>query len=233
FHENLRGVNGGGYEASTGRAFPSAETARAVDYVRGWRNLEMVRRTVDEDLFQKQSIDLVVAPASRHAVPTVEEELTVGVSGGAGGGGAAGAGRGGAGGGGGGRGGGGGGAGATATGGGGSAAGAATGGRAGAAAGGQSAGAVNARTRTQIDAEENTRAFNAYGLPVITIPCGFSKDGMPIGLQIAGPMWNEINVLALAHAYQEATEWHKRLPSLSPDAKAPTLSRAASEQTGG
>ena len=84
-----------------------------------------------------------------------------------------------------------------------------------------------------MDPEENTRAFNAYGLPAITIPCGFAKDGMPIGLQIAGAHWAEIDVIALAHAYQEATEWHKRRPPLQPDTKVPALSKAASEQTGG
>ncbi len=215
FHENLRGVNGGGFEASTGRVFPAADTARAVDYVRGWRDLQMVRRTVDEDVFQKQSVDLLIAPTSRHAVPTVEEDLTQGAAGPAGAGGAGG-GRGGAG---------------SAGRGAAAAGGAPT--TAGGAAPGQAAAGAAARARTQIDPEENTRAFNAYGLPTITIPCGFSKDGMPIGLQIAGAHWAEINVIALAHAYQEATEWHKKRPPLQPDAKVPALSRAASEQTGG
>jgi aspartyl-tRNA(Asn)/glutamyl-tRNA(Gln) amidotransferase subunit A len=222
FHENLRGVNGGGFEASTGRAFPSADAARAVDYIRGWRDLTMVRRMIDEDVFQKQGVDLLIAPASRHTAPTIEEELTQGTGATAGGGG----GRGGAGGGG--RGG----AGAGAA---GAAAGATGGAPAGATGGApvaQASGA-NARSRTQIDPEENTRAFNAYGLPTITIPCGFTKDGMPIGLQIAGAQWAEANVFALAHAYQEATEWHKKRPPLTPDAKVPTLSKAAAEQTGG
>jgi aspartyl-tRNA(Asn)/glutamyl-tRNA(Gln) amidotransferase subunit A len=210
FHENLRGVNGGGFEASTGRAFPAADTARAVDYIRGWRDLEMVRRTVDEDIFQKQSVDLLIAPASRHTVPTIEEELTQGAGAPAAGGGRGGAG--GAGGGGGGRG----------------AAAAAT-----PTSAADAPATATARGRTQLDPEENTRAFNAYGLPTITIPCGFAKDGMPIGLQIAGAHWSEINVFALAHAYQEATEWHKKRPPLQPDAKVPTLSKAASEQTGG
>jgi aspartyl-tRNA(Asn)/glutamyl-tRNA(Gln) amidotransferase subunit A len=56
---------------------------------------------------------------------------------------------------------------------------------------------------------------------------------MPIGLQISGPRFGEVNVLALAHAYQEATEWHKRKPPLQPDTKVPVLSKSASEQTGG
>jgi aspartyl-tRNA(Asn)/glutamyl-tRNA(Gln) amidotransferase subunit A len=86
---------------------------------------------------------------------------------------------------------------------------------------------------SRIDPEENTRPFNGYGLPTITVPCGFSKDGMPIGLQISGPRSGEGNVFALAHAYQEATEWHKRKPPLQPDTKVPVLSKSASEQTGG
>jgi aspartyl-tRNA(Asn)/glutamyl-tRNA(Gln) amidotransferase subunit A len=56
----------------------------------------------------------------------------------------------------------------------------------------------------------NTRPFNVWGLPAISIPCGFTRVGLPIGLQIAGPHWREDLVLRLAHAYEEATAWHKR-----------------------
>jgi aspartyl-tRNA(Asn)/glutamyl-tRNA(Gln) amidotransferase subunit A len=56
---------------------------------------------------------------------------------------------------------------------------------------------------------------------------------MPIGLQISGPLFGEVNIIALAHAYQEATEWHKRRPLLGPDTKVPVLSKTAAEQTGG
>ena len=56
----------------------------------------------------------------------------------------------------------------------------------------------------------NTRPFNVWGLPAISIPCGFTESGMPIGLQIAGPHWREDLVLRLAHAYEQATAWHKR-----------------------
>lgn len=73
----------------------------------------------------------------------------------------------------------------------------------------------------------NTRSLDDYGLPTITVPCGFSKSGLPIGLQISGPNLAEVNVLALAHAYQQATDWHKRKPPLTPDAKVPALSKAA------
>ena len=56
----------------------------------------------------------------------------------------------------------------------------------------------------------NTRPFNVWGLPAISVPCGFSKSGLPIGLQIAGPRWREDLVLRLARAYEAATEWHER-----------------------
>jgi len=58
----------------------------------------------------------------------------------------------------------------------------------------------------------NTRPFNVWGLPAISVPCGFTKSGLPIGLQIAGPHWKEDIVLRLAFAYEQATEWHKRRP---------------------
>ncbi len=50
----------------------------------------------------------------------------------------------------------------------------------------------------------NTRPFNVWGLPAISVPCGFSKGGLPIGLQIAGPRWREELVLRLARAYEQA-----------------------------
>jgi len=56
----------------------------------------------------------------------------------------------------------------------------------------------------------NTRPFNVWGLPAISVPCGFTESGLPIGLQIAGPPWREDLVLRLAHAYEQATAWHKR-----------------------
>jgi aspartyl-tRNA(Asn)/glutamyl-tRNA(Gln) amidotransferase subunit A len=58
----------------------------------------------------------------------------------------------------------------------------------------------------------NTRPFNVWGLPAISVPCGFTKSGLPIGLQIAGPHWREDLVLRLALAYESATEWHGRHP---------------------
>ena len=58
----------------------------------------------------------------------------------------------------------------------------------------------------------NTRPFNVWGLPAGSVPCGFTKGGLPIGLQIAGPQWREDLVMRLAHAYESATPWHERRP---------------------
>ncbi len=70
---------------------------------------------------------------------------------------------------------------------------------------------------------ENTQAFDAYGIPTISIPCGFTTAGLPVGLMIAGPRFAESRVLALARAYEQATEWHKRKPPLRPDMPVPKL----------
>jgi len=60
----------------------------------------------------------------------------------------------------------------------------------------------------------NTSAFNRLGTPALSVPCGFSRDGLPIGLQIVGPSFGEANVLAVAYAYQQTTDWHTRRPRL-------------------
>jgi aspartyl-tRNA(Asn)/glutamyl-tRNA(Gln) amidotransferase subunit A len=60
----------------------------------------------------------------------------------------------------------------------------------------------------------NTQPFDIFGLPTISIPCGFSRAGLPIGLQISGPRLGESRVLALAHAFEQATEWHRRAPAV-------------------
>jgi aspartyl-tRNA(Asn)/glutamyl-tRNA(Gln) amidotransferase subunit A len=51
----------------------------------------------------------------------------------------------------------------------------------------------------------NTRPFNVWGLPAISLPCGFTASGLPIGLQIAARPWNEVAVLQAAQAYERAT----------------------------
>lgn len=58
----------------------------------------------------------------------------------------------------------------------------------------------------------NTHMFDVLGLPAISVPCGFTRDGMPIGMQITGPRFGESRVLTLAHAYQQITDWHTRSP---------------------
>ncbi len=63
----------------------------------------------------------------------------------------------------------------------------------------------------------NTRPFNVWGIPAISIPCGFTRAGLPIGLQISASHWGEATVLQLAYAYEQATEWHKRRPGICVD----------------
>ena len=59
-----------------------------------------------------------------------------------------------------------------------------------------------------------TRPFNVSGSPTITVPCGFSSDRLPFGLQIAGRMFDEGTVLRAAYAYEQATGWHTRRPPI-------------------
>lgn len=71
---------------------------------------------------------------------------------------------------------------------------------------GQDALAAAARLTT------NTSPFNLTGLPAISIPCGFTRSGLPIGLQLAAAPWREALLLGVARAYERATEWHERHP---------------------
>jgi aspartyl-tRNA(Asn)/glutamyl-tRNA(Gln) amidotransferase subunit A len=59
-----------------------------------------------------------------------------------------------------------------------------------------------------------TRPFNLTGQPAISLPCGFDSQGLPVGLQIAGRPFDEETVLRVAHAYEQATDWHLRRPPL-------------------
>ena len=58
----------------------------------------------------------------------------------------------------------------------------------------------------------NTSAFNAFGIPAISIPCGFTAAGLPVGLQLAAAPFDEGRLLAVARAYEQATDWHTRRP---------------------
>ena len=60
-----------------------------------------------------------------------------------------------------------------------------------------------------------TSPFNLTGLPALTVPCGFSQEELPIGLQIVSRPWNEAGVLRTGYAYQQATSWHKMKPKIA------------------
>ncbi len=60
----------------------------------------------------------------------------------------------------------------------------------------------------------NTRPFNALGVPTLSLPCGFTSDGMPIGLQVSAAPFEEATLLRMAHAYEQETGWHKHEPNL-------------------
>jgi aspartyl-tRNA(Asn)/glutamyl-tRNA(Gln) amidotransferase subunit A len=59
-----------------------------------------------------------------------------------------------------------------------------------------------------------TAPFNITGLPALSLPCGFTAQGLPVGLQIVGRPWAEARLLRAGHVYQLATDWHTRRPSL-------------------
>jgi aspartyl-tRNA(Asn)/glutamyl-tRNA(Gln) amidotransferase subunit A len=59
-----------------------------------------------------------------------------------------------------------------------------------------------------------TAPFNLGGLPALSIPCGFTTTGLPIGLQIVSGPWHETKVLQAGYAYEQVTEWHKQKPAL-------------------
>ena len=59
-----------------------------------------------------------------------------------------------------------------------------------------------------------TAPFNATHLPALSLPCGFNRAGLPIGMQIAGRPFDEATVLRVGYAYEQATDWHLRSPVL-------------------
>ena len=73
---------------------------------------------------------------------------------------------------------------------------------------GRTEGVVNTLTRL-------TRPFNLTGFPAISVPCGFTAEGLPVGLQLASRPWEEATLLRAAFAYEQATEWHTKRPALS------------------
>lgn len=61
---------------------------------------------------------------------------------------------------------------------------------------------------------ENTVFANYYGLPAISVPCGFDRNGLPLGLQIVGKPWDEATVLSAGHRYETATLWGTKHPNV-------------------
>ncbi len=59
-----------------------------------------------------------------------------------------------------------------------------------------------------------TISVNLAGVPGISIPCGFTTDNLPVGLQLIGKHFDEESLLKIAYAYEQATEWHKRRPNV-------------------
>jgi aspartyl-tRNA(Asn)/glutamyl-tRNA(Gln) amidotransferase subunit A len=59
-----------------------------------------------------------------------------------------------------------------------------------------------------------TSPFNMTGMPAISVPCGFTPSGLPVGLQLAGRPFDEPTILRAAYAYQQATPWHTRRPNI-------------------
>ena len=60
----------------------------------------------------------------------------------------------------------------------------------------------------------NTRLFNYLGLPALSLPSGFTRNGLPCGHQIVGRPFDEATLLRLGHAFQRGTDWHLRAPAL-------------------
>ncbi len=59
-----------------------------------------------------------------------------------------------------------------------------------------------------------TNPLNLLGVPTLSVPCGFTPEALPFGLQLIGRWWDEATVLRAGHAYQQATDWHTRRPPL-------------------
>ena len=59
-----------------------------------------------------------------------------------------------------------------------------------------------------------TAPFNLTGLPALSLPCGFTKEGLPIGMQIVAAAWKDSKVLNAGYAYEQTTDWHTRQPEL-------------------
>ncbi len=61
---------------------------------------------------------------------------------------------------------------------------------------------------------KNTGIFNLTGQPSVSVPCGFTQAGLPVGLMVTGRLFEDEKVLQFANAFEQATEWHKRVPDI-------------------
>ncbi len=59
-----------------------------------------------------------------------------------------------------------------------------------------------------------TGPFDLIGLPAVSVPCGFTAGNLPVGMQLVGRPYDEANLLAVAHAYEQVNSWHQRLPTI-------------------
>jgi aspartyl-tRNA(Asn)/glutamyl-tRNA(Gln) amidotransferase subunit A len=78
------------------------------------------------------------------------------------------------------------------------------------------------------DSSWGTRQFNLSGHPALSMPCGFTAGGLPVGLQFAGRAFGEATLFRVAHAYEQATDWHTRRPRVA----APQVSTVAEVRRG-
>ncbi len=60
-----------------------------------------------------------------------------------------------------------------------------------------------------------TVSANLVGIPGLSVPCGFTDTGLPVGMQLLGKWFDEERILRVGHIYQQATDWHTRRPALS------------------
>jgi aspartyl-tRNA(Asn)/glutamyl-tRNA(Gln) amidotransferase subunit A len=65
-----------------------------------------------------------------------------------------------------------------------------------------------------VERRKNTSIFNFTGQPAISIPCGFTAAGLPVGMMLAGAMFDDATVFRFAHSFEAATPWHKEHPAI-------------------